>query len=70
MTVIEKLGKDIKRRRRELGWSIDKLSKKSGISDKSIMRIEHGDNVGICLVCSVIEALKASLEVTCKEVKQ
>ena len=56
---LEKLGKEIKKLRKEKNWTQDDLEKHSGITKRTISKIENGfiDEVGIKKVEIILDLL-------------
>ncbi|TKJ43026.1 hypothetical protein CEE36_05950 [candidate division TA06 bacterium B3_TA06] len=56
-----KVGEEIRRRRRALGWSQEKLAEKAGISFKYVSKIELGfSNPSVTILNRIAVALKTS----------
>lgn len=55
-------GSRLRRRRRDLGWSVSELSKRAGYSRTTVTRAESGDNVGLHAAVSLCIALGLPLE--------
>ena len=56
---LEKLGKEIKKLRKEKNWTQDDLEKRAGITKRTISKIENGfiDEVGIKKVEIILDLL-------------
>lgn len=57
--ILEELGKEIQRRRKEKKWSQDDLERYSNITKRTISKIENGfiDEVGIKKVETILDLL-------------
>jgi len=63
-------GKAVRRRRKKLGWSQEKLAKESGLHWTYIGRIERGkQNISLGNVGKVARALRTTLEKLLKGVR-
>jgi transcriptional regulator with XRE-family HTH domain len=53
------LGLAVKRRRNELGWTLDMLAEESGVSRGMLVAIEHGTrNAGILSIIDIASAMR------------
>jgi transcriptional regulator with XRE-family HTH domain len=58
---LKKVGEEIRRRRKALGWSQEELAQEAGISIKHISEIECGlRNLGVATLNQIAVALKTS----------
>ncbi len=54
---MEEIGEKIKERRMELGWSMEYLASKLGVSYKTILNIEHGRDATTKILFAICEQL-------------
>ena len=61
------LGEEVKRLRLAAGLTAAKLGEKSQTCELTVIRLEHGNNVGLVQFLAILEALKAELTIKAQE---
>ena len=64
---MERIGAKIREKRNEMGFSLEEVGAKSGLSSKTVLTIEHGKAISMLSLWAICRTLNLEISIKDKE---